>query len=87
MRLHRGVPMLASVPTLVGTSTPAYAFVRPSGGGQGGQPTALTQHHSGDSTDWVVGIGAAGAVAVLGSAAGVARRRRTLVTRPARTAS
>jgi hypothetical protein len=80
--------MLATVLTLVGTSTPAYAFVGASGRGPSSQPTAVAQHHSGDSLDWVIGIGAAGAVTMLGTGVPVARRRHTPpASRRARTAS
>lgn len=73
MRLHRGVPMLAAVIALAG-SPAASAYVQPAGGGGPiRQPTALTQHHSGDSIGWVIGIGTAGGLAVVGS--GVAAKR------------
>jgi hypothetical protein len=68
MRLHRGVPMLAAVFTLVGTSAPAASgYIRTSVGGPSGQPAVVTHHSSGDSTDWLVGIGALGGLAVFGT--------------------
>jgi hypothetical protein len=88
MRLHRGVPVLASILTLVATSTPAYGFVGASGRGPSSQPTAVAQHHSDDSIDWVIRIGAAGAVTMLATGLPVARRRHTPpAPRRARTAS
>jgi hypothetical protein len=77
MRLSRSVPMLATVLTLMGTSAPAYAFVGVSGRGPSSQPAAVAQHHSGDAPDWIIGIGAAGAVTMLAVAVPVARRRHT----------
>ena len=74
MRLHRGVPMLAAVLTLAGTSAPAAnAFVGVSAGGPSGQPTRVTQHPSGDNADWAIAIAAAGGLTLAG--AGFAARR------------
>jgi hypothetical protein len=56
----------------------ASAYVQPGsgGGGPSGQPAALTQQHSGDSIDWMIGIGAAGARAVVRTGAAAKRSRR-----------
>jgi hypothetical protein len=42
----------------------------------GTQPTALVQHRSNDSNDWVIGIGAAAGLAVIGTGLASKRRRR-----------
>ena len=68
MRPHRGVPMLAAVFTLVGASAPAASgYIRTSVGSPSGQPAVITHHSAGDSTDLLVGIGAAGGLAVVGT--------------------
>ena len=68
MRPHRGVPMLAPVFTLVGASAPAASgYIRTSVGSLSGQPAVITHHSAGDSTDWLVGIGAVGGIVVVGT--------------------
>ena len=86
MRLHRGVPMFAAVVTLAGVSAPtAYAFDANSPGGGGGQPAPLVQSNSGSSSDWLIGVGAAGGIALLGTGmAATARSRRPTATRATR---
>jgi hypothetical protein len=49
MRLHSGVPMLAAALTLA-TASPVYATEFVTDGRGSGQPTAASQHHSGDSS-------------------------------------
>jgi hypothetical protein len=87
MRLHRGVPTLAAVLTLIGSSAPAaHGFEL------AGAPTpspghnTVAQRQSSGSDDWAVEIGAVGAVTVLATAAAVARRRHAPTSRRARTA-
>lgn len=83
MRLHRGVPVLAAVVTLAG-SAPAYAFdAGTQGGGIPQTPTALAAHHQSGSTDWLIGVGAASGVALIGAGVAGSRRvtRRTASTR------
>ena len=76
MRPHRGVPMLAAVFTLVGASAPAASgYIRTSVGSLSGQPAVITHHSAGDSTDWLVGIGAAGGLAVFGTGLTAKRSR------------
>jgi uncharacterized membrane protein YfcA len=86
MRLHRGVPMLAAVLTLAG-STPAQARLMPAIGDGPGQPTSAVQHQSGTAIDWEIGAGVAGIALLGGGPAATRRRRQTLGTRPARFAS
>jgi hypothetical protein len=64
--------MFAAVITLAAPSA-ASAYVRTDGGGPNAPTRAVVQHHSGDSIDWVIGIGAAGGLAAVG--AGVATKR------------
>lgn len=75
MRLHKSVPTLAAIVTLVGAATPAYAMERVSNGSPGGQPSAVTQHHSDDSIDWIIGIGAATGLTDIGTGVAASRRR------------
>ena len=82
MRLHRSVPVLAAALALAGVSAPvasAHDAMAPSGGI--GQPTTVVQHHSTGSTDWIIGIGTATGIAVVGTgtAAGLRHRRRAAV--------
>ncbi|HUA44161.1 MAG TPA: hypothetical protein VMA77_02970 [Solirubrobacteraceae bacterium] len=92
MRLHRCVPVLAVVVSLAGVSAPlaeASQAEAPSAGIP--QPTTPTviQHHSAGSADWIIGIGTAAGIAVLGTGAVATRRNRRLTlagsgdTRPA----
>jgi hypothetical protein len=85
MRLRKSVPMLAAIVTLAGAASPAHAVERVSNGGPSGQPTAIS-HHSDDSMDWIIGLGAATGLTVIGTGVAVSRRRgghrdRTLVAR------
>ncbi len=81
MRLHRCVPVLAAVVSLAGVSAPV-AYGSEAMAGSGGTPvptTQVVQHHSAGSIDWVVGIGAATGIVVLGTgAAATLRGRRAL---------
>jgi hypothetical protein len=75
MRLHRGVPVLAAVLSLAGTSAPvAYGFenLGPSDGGQV-TPVRVQQGSSG-SNDWLIAAGAAGGLTVIGAGAAAKRR-------------
>ena len=86
MRLHRCMPMLATVVTLAGVAAPvaeASQAMAPGGGlSQPASPTVV-QHHSAGSVDWVIGIGTAAGLAVLGTGAVATRRNR----RPAATST
>jgi hypothetical protein len=75
MRLHRGVPMLAAVATLAVTAPSAYAHdaIAPSGGVPQTAPTVVANNSS-DSTGLLIGVGAAGGVAL--ATVGVAGSRR-----------
>ncbi len=79
MRLYRRAPMLAAALALAGTAAPgASAHQMPGAGGpgisgSGSQRSALVQRHSGDTIDWVIGVGAAGGLAAIGI--GVAAKR------------
>jgi hypothetical protein len=76
MRLHRRFPMLAAVITLVGASAPAASGdIRTSVGTPSGQAAVIAHHSSGDSTGWLVVIGAAGGLAAVGSGMTVKRSR------------
>jgi hypothetical protein len=76
MRPHRGVPMLAAVFTVVGVSAPAAsAYIRTGVGSASGHPAVITHHSSGDSTDTLIGIGAAGGLAVFGTGLTAKRSR------------
>ncbi len=76
MRIHRSIPMLAAVATLVGSAAPAaYASDNVAAGSGGAvSSTAQVQHNSSGTGDWLIGLGAAGAVTLAG--AGVASSRR-----------
>ncbi len=79
MRLHHRAPMLAAALALAGTAAPtASAHQMPSAGGpsvsgSSTQRSALVQSHSGDTIDWVIGLGTAGGLATIGI--GVAAKR------------
>jgi hypothetical protein len=75
MRLHKSVPTLAAIFTLVGAATPAYGFEPVSSGSPSGDRAAITEHHAHDSTDWIIGIGAATGLTLIGTGAAVSRRR------------
>jgi hypothetical protein len=78
MRLGRGVPMLAWIATAAAIAPPA-ALARFDESMPDHPPSApyVVQHHRGGSTDWaLIGIGAAGGIALLG--AGTARSRHAL---------
>jgi hypothetical protein len=74
MRLHRGVPMLAAALTLA-TASPAFASEFVSDGNGSGQPTAASQHHSSDSAQWALDVGAAGGLAAIATGLAVTRSR------------
>jgi hypothetical protein len=76
MRLHRGVPMIAAFITMAGPCVPAaLGFERAGAPTASGQPTALVEHHSGDSSEWAIGFGAAGGLAVSATGLTVIRSR------------
>lgn len=81
MRLRRGAPMIAAIATAAAIAAPAaQARFDESMPGQAPVAPRVVQHSGGGSTDWaLIGIGAAGGVALFG--AGTARsrhvRRRT----------
>jgi hypothetical protein len=77
MRVHRGIAVLATALTMAGTSTPAAnAFIRVGSRSSSGQPATATHPRSGESIDWVIGIGTAAGITLLGTGL-VATRRRT----------
>ena len=93
MRLHRCMPVLATVVALAGVSAPvaqASQAMAPEGGGsvQAAAPTVV-QSHSAGSVDWIIGIGTATGIAVLGTGVAATRRNRRVTvagsseTRPA----
>lgn len=87
MRLHRGVATLAAVLSLAGISAPvAYGLdnVTPGSGGQA-TPLRVQQASSGPS-DWLIAVGAAGAITVLGTGAAAQRRHTRRHRAPAATA-
>jgi hypothetical protein len=85
MRIHRCVPMLAAVVSLSGVSAPvAYGFEAMSPGGDIAQPAPVVQHHSGSSIDWVIGIGTATGIVVLGTGAAATMRNRRPAATPTR---
>jgi hypothetical protein len=77
MRVHRGIAVLATVLTMAGTSTPAAnAFIRVGSGSPSGQPATASHQRSDASIDWVIGLGSAAGITLLGTGL-VATRRRT----------
>lgn len=77
MRVHRGIAVLATVLTMAGTSAPAAnAFIRVGSGSSRGQPATVSHQRSDEPIDWVIGIGGAAGITLLGTGL-VARRRRT----------
>jgi hypothetical protein len=88
MRLHRCMPVLAAVVSLAGVSAPiaqASEAVAPSGGiSQPAAPTVVP-HQSAGSADWVIGIGTATTVALLGTGAAVTLRNRRPVAASTKT--
>jgi hypothetical protein len=81
MRLYRGVSMLCSVAAVAGALAPAASAFdnrAPSGGAPGDVRPALVQQHPASTGEWVViGIGAAGGIALAGvGAAGIRRNAR-----------
>ncbi len=90
MRLSHRAPVLAAVLALAGTAAPvASGHQMPGSGGPsaaGPHQIALAQRHSGDTTDWVIGIAAAGGLAVVGTGL-VANRRRSRHPQPTKTPS
>ncbi len=74
MRLRRVVPMLATAITLsTGAAAPA-ALALDNTAPSSGQPTTLVLHHPDSSVDWLIILGTAGGVTLLGS--GLAANRR-----------
>ncbi|HUA48646.1 MAG TPA: hypothetical protein VMA77_25665 [Solirubrobacteraceae bacterium] len=83
MHLHRCLPVVAAVVSLAGaTSAPAALASEAMAPGGGGTvpPTTTTvvQHHSAGSVDWIVGIGTATGIVILGTGALATRRNRRL---------
>ncbi len=72
MRLRRAVPMLATVITLTAGATAPAALALDNTAPSAGQPAALA--HPSNSSDWLVVLGTAGCVTLLGS--GLAANRR-----------
>jgi len=91
MRLHRVVPMLASVATLAAVSAPAASAQQPisPSGGVPQTGTTLAAHHSSGSSDWLIGVGAAGGVVLVSAGLAGTRRahRRTATAQRIRAAS
>jgi hypothetical protein len=80
MRLHRCVPVLATVLSLAGVSASgaqASEAMAPSGGIGQATPTVV-EHPSGGSIDLLIGIGTAAGVVVVGTGAAATRRNRRL---------
>jgi hypothetical protein len=87
MHLRRGVPALAAILSLAATApSAAYGLERASYGASGVASTTVVQPHSSDSTDWLVAIGAAGGVTVVGGGM-VVKRRQTRDRKRAHTAT
>jgi hypothetical protein len=86
MLLRKSVPMLAAVVSLAGVSTPAaYGFDNTASPAAAGRPTALVQHRSPSSTDWLlIGVGSAGAITLAGAGVTATRRGRATATRTKR---
>ncbi len=81
MRLHRGVRMLAAVATISATLAPAAEAKFDNSTYPGGAPYVV--HHTGGSADgMLIGLGAAGGLALIGAGAATSRRalRRTAQT-------
>ena len=81
MRLHRGVSMLGTVAALAAVSAPAASAFdnrAPAIGAPSDARPVLVQQHPAGTGDWVViGIGAAGGIALVGvGAAGIRRGTR-----------
>jgi uncharacterized membrane protein YhiD involved in acid resistance len=76
MRQHHGLRTLAAVTTAAAIAAPAaqakydYQVYRQ-------VPTpAVTQHHTGNPTDWtLIAVGATGAIALIGAGTATSRRR------------
>ena len=75
MRVHKSVPTLAAIVTLAAAASPAYAIEQVSNGSPSSQAAAATQHHSDGSIDWIIGIGAATGLTVIGTGVAASRRR------------
>ena len=76
MRVHRGIAVLATVFTMAGTSTPAAnAFIRVSSESSRGQAAAASHQRSDEPIDWVIGIGSAAGITLLGTGLVAGRRR------------
>jgi hypothetical protein len=81
VRLHRGVSMLGTVATLAAVSAPAASAFdnrAPAFGAPSNARPVLAQQHPAGTGEWVViGIGAAGGIALVGvGAAGLRRSAR-----------
>jgi amino acid transporter len=81
MRLYRGVSMLCSVAAVAAASAPAASAFdnrAPALGGPDDARAVLVQQHPTGAVEWVViGIGAAGGIALAGvGAAGIRRSAR-----------
>jgi hypothetical protein len=77
MRLHRCVPVLAAVVSLAGVSAPlAEASDAMAPGGGGPVHLAAPAPHQTGSSDWLIGLGTATGIVVLGTGAIVTARDR-----------
>jgi hypothetical protein len=90
MRLSHRAPTLAAVLVLAGAAAPVASGHQVAGGGGPSvgapQHSALVQRHSGDTSDWVIGIATAGGLAVIGTGL-VANRRHVRRPQPTKTPS
>jgi hypothetical protein len=83
MHLHRCVPVVAAVISLAGATSAPVALASDAMAPGGGGPvppttTTVVQHHSAGSIDWIIGIGTATGIVVLGTGALATRRNRRL---------
>ena len=87
MRTHRCVPTLAAVIALAAPAAPAYGADIDAPGG-GGTVSTVVAHQQASSSDWLIGVGAAAGVVLVGAGVAGSRRtsRRVSVARGARTA-
>ena len=76
MHVHHGIAVLATIFTMAGTSTPAAnANIRVSSDSSRGQPAAGSHQRSDEPIDWVIGIGSAAGITLLGAGLVASRRR------------
>jgi hypothetical protein len=92
MRLHRRGPVLAALATLASVGTPtalAQDAIAPSGGLPQTGSAVVAHHPSGSSDGWLIDVGVAGGVALVGVGFAGSQRtsRRVAASRRARAAS